>query len=48
MQRCREGNNKRVEAEVLRDITKLYGLDIKRVDLTTGGEPISININLTD
>lgn len=48
LQRCRESNNKRIEAEVLRDITKLYGLDVKRVDLTSGGDPISININLTD
>jgi hypothetical protein len=48
LNRARESNNRRVEAEVLRDLTKLYGLDVKKVDITSGGEPISININLTD
>lgn len=48
LNRARESNNRRVEAEVLRDLTKLYGLDIKKIDVTSGGEPISININLTD
>ena len=46
--RCRETNNRRVEAEVLRDISKLYGLDVKRVDITSDNKPISININLQD
>lgn len=48
LQRCRESNNKRIEAEVLRDITKLYGLDTRKIDVTSNGQPISININLTD
>lgn len=48
LNRARESNNRRVEAEVLRDLTKLYGLDVKKIDVTSGGEPISININLTD
>jgi hypothetical protein len=46
--RCRNSGNRRVESEVLRDLTKLYGLDIKRVDVTSNNQPISININLTD
>ena len=48
LNRARVSNNRRVEAEVLRDLTKLYGLDVKKIDITSGGEPISININLTD
>jgi hypothetical protein len=44
--RCREAGNRRVEAEVLRDLSKIYGLDQPvKVDITTGGEPIKININ---
>ena len=47
--RCRESGNRRVEAEVLRDLNKIYGLDQPvKVDLTSGGNPISININLTN
>jgi hypothetical protein len=46
--RCRDNGNKRVEREVLQDLNKLYGLDVKKVDLTSNGQPISININLTD
>lgn len=47
--RCRESGNRRVEAEVLRDLNKLYGLDQPvKVDVTSGGNPISININLTE
>lgn len=48
LQRCIESGNRRVEAEVLRDISKLYGLDVKRVDITSQGEKVSININLTE
>ena len=45
--RCREAGNRRVEAEVLRDLNKIYGLDQPvKVDITSGGEPISINIIL--
>jgi hypothetical protein len=44
--RCRESGNRRVEAEVLRDLSKIYGLDApQKVDITSGGEPIKININ---
>jgi hypothetical protein len=47
LNRSRLAGNRRVEAEVLRDISKIYGLDQPvKVDLTSGGEKISININL--
>lgn len=46
LSRCRETGNKRVEREVLADINKLYGLEQKKLDITSNGEPISININL--
>ena len=48
LKRARESNNKRVERETLADISKLYGLEQKKIDITTNGEPISINIVLTD
>lgn len=48
LQRCVEAGNRRIEAEVLRDLSKLYGLDVKRVDVTSGDQPISININLSE
>jgi len=46
--RTRADNNKRVERETLADINKLYGLEQRKIDITSNGEPISININLTD
>lgn len=48
LKRARESNNKRVEREVLDSLTKLYGLETKKIDLTSNGEQISININLQD
>ena len=46
LNRAREDKNKRVERETLDSITKLYGLEgPKKVDITTGGEPIKINLN---
>jgi hypothetical protein len=49
LSRCREAGNRRVEAEVLRDLNKIYGLDQPvKVDLTSGNLPISININLSN
>jgi hypothetical protein len=36
-----------VEKEVLDSLTKLFGLEqAQKVDVTSGGEPISINIML--
>jgi hypothetical protein len=48
LQRARQDNNKRVEREVLADLNKLYGLELKKIDITSNGEPISINISLQD
>jgi hypothetical protein len=47
LDRCRASGNRRIEAEVLRDLTKLYGLEsAQKLDITSGGEPININIIL--
>jgi hypothetical protein len=46
LKRCRDDNNKRTEREVLNDIAKIYQLETKKVDITSNGQPISININL--
>ena len=48
LKRCREDNNKRTEKEVLDSIAKIHQLEVKKVDVTSNGQPISININLTD
>jgi len=49
LNRCREAGNRRVEAEILRDINKLYGLDApQKIDITSAGDPISINIVLNN
>ena len=49
LNRCRLQGNRRIESEVLRDITKILGMEApKKVDLTSGGEAISININITE
>jgi hypothetical protein len=48
LHRCREDNNKRTEKEVLDSIAKIHQLETKKVDITSNGQPISININLND
>lgn len=48
LKRCRDDNNKRTEREVLADIAKVHQLEVKKVDVTSNGQPISININLTE
>lgn len=48
LKRSREDRNKRVEREVLADIAKIHQLEVKKVDVTSNGQPISININLAD
>lgn len=48
LNRARESGNRRVEREVLSDMNKLYGLENKKIDITSGGEPISINIRIDD
>jgi hypothetical protein len=47
LQRARDEKNKRIEVEVLRDLTKLYGIDApQKIDVLSGGEKLSINIVL--
>jgi hypothetical protein len=49
LKRAREDNNKRVERETLADLAKIMGLEAtKKVDLTSNGQPIAININITE
>jgi hypothetical protein len=48
LDRARESGNRRVEREVLADMNKLYGLENKKIDITSGGEPITINIKIDD
>jgi hypothetical protein len=44
LDRARADNNKRVERETLADINKLYGLETRKIDVTSAGEPIKIII----
>jgi hypothetical protein len=47
LNRCRDSNNRRVEKEVLDSLTKLFGLEnTQKLDITSAGEPVSINIIL--
>ena len=47
LNRSRLSGNRRVEAEVLRDISKIYGLDQPvKVDITSNGNQLSLNIVL--
>jgi hypothetical protein len=46
LKRARDDNNKRTEREVLADLAKIYQLETKKIDVTSNGQPISININL--
>lgn len=49
LERARESGNRRVEREVLQDVSKLYGLEQpKKLDITSSGEPISVNIILNN
>lgn len=49
LNRCRTNGNRKIEAEVLRDLNKIYGLDApKKLDITSNGESISVNINLNN
>lgn len=48
LKRSREAGNRRIEREVLNDLNKLWGLEqASKIDISSGGEPISLNINLT-
>jgi len=45
--RARDSGNRRIEREVLSDLNKLYGIESPtKVDLTSGGDHISLNIIL--
>ena len=47
LERARHDGNKRVERETLNDISKLYGIEqAKKIDITSSGEAIAINIIL--
>jgi hypothetical protein len=46
LERARRDGNKRVERETLADMNKLYGLETKKVDVTSNGETINLNIVL--
>jgi hypothetical protein len=49
LRRCRTSGNRRVEREVLSDLSKIYGLEsVKKLDITSGGEPINIKINIEE
>jgi len=48
LKRAREDNHKRVERETLADIAKIHQLETKKIDITSGGQPIAININVTE
>ena len=46
LRRCREERNKRVEREVLSDLAKIYSLETKKVDITSNGNALTLNIQL--
>jgi hypothetical protein len=48
LERARLDGNKRVERECLWDLSRIMGLDQRKVDITSGGEAISIKINLSN
>jgi len=46
LERCKQEGNKLVERQVLADIAKIYGIEKNKIDITSGGQPISINIKM--
>ena len=46
LNRCRLEGNRLVERQVMSDLAKIYGAEKTKVDITSGGKPLSININL--
>jgi hypothetical protein len=46
LESARTRGNTRVMRETLADISKLYGLDQTKIDITSGGEPLTVNIIL--
>lgn len=48
LRRCRKDGNKKVERELLADLNKVYGIEQRKLDITSNGEPIQINITIED
>jgi hypothetical protein len=48
LESARLDGNKRVVRECLWDMSRIMGLDQRKVDITSGGEAISIKINLSN
>jgi hypothetical protein len=48
LERARLDGNKRVERETLWDMSRIMGLDQRRVDITSNGEKLDIKINLSN
>jgi hypothetical protein len=48
LERAREDGNKRVEREVLWDLSRITGLDQRKIDITSNGEKLDIKINLSN
>ena len=46
--RARQDGNKRVERETLWDISRILGLDQRKIDITSNGEKLDIKINLSN
>jgi hypothetical protein len=46
--RARQDGNKRVERETLWDISRIMGLDQRKIDITSNGEKLDIKINLSN
>jgi len=48
LERARLDGNKRVERETLWDMSRIMGLDQRKVDITSNGEKLDIKINLSN
>jgi len=48
LERARADGNKRVERETLWDLSRIYVLEQKKVDITSNGEKLDIKINLSN
>jgi hypothetical protein len=48
LERARLDGNKRVERETLWDISRIQGLDQRKLDITSDGLPLDIKINLSN
>jgi hypothetical protein len=46
LKRSRDDNNKRTEREVLADLAKIYQLETKKIDMTSNGQSLTLNIQL--